>query len=325
MMLKGGGGIQYVTAAVPFQWPNASTTGYGSTSLTPSGATTISTPGTYTALSFSQGVNITSSNVTLSQSLVTMLTTDGVGIDVSPGLTNVVIDHVEIIGAGTSATTENSPAIQIPVTSQVTVTNTNINQCSQGFNLSGESSGTGRTITISKNYLNTFNGASGSHYDGLYYGGEAPAGFSLLISGNNINMSPQTQTATVFIESFFGNVSNITVMGNLLVGGSNTLYAECTNASFSVSNTSITNNAMGVGSAPGYFDFSNAGGGVTVTQSGNYDYISLTQLWSPSKTYASGDIAVGNDGIDYKSLQNGNLDNATPNGGGTNSWWTSSF
>ncbi len=298
------------------QWPNASNTGYGNTTLTPAGFSTITSPGTYSGYSFSNGVEINSSNVTLSDCLINTSNSANWSIGVAGGLTNVTIDHCTIIGAGSNSTVTGAYSIYIQGDSQVTITNCDIS-------LTADIHPSGGQITIEKNYIHDIASGPGTHLEDIGFEGNSSSDFSMLIEDNWID-NPNTQTAAIFLEAYFGALNNITIENNYLGGGSYTVYAIGTNA-YDITNMSIMNNSMRIGSAVGFFDtYGHSGNQFQLTQTGNASYVSGYPIWSPDVTYAQNAIIEGYDGWLYKSLVNGNLNNYTPNGGGTNSYWSSS-
>ena len=239
-------------------WPDASNTGYGSTVLTAASSNTISSPGTYSGLHFTGSINITASNVTLSNCLITGQASDNWEINVAPGVKNVVIQNVEISGAGTSGTL-GSEAIRVAGDSQVTIIGCNIHDTGQVITVIGGQ------ITIENNYIWNVNGGPGTHDEAIYYAGGGGSDFSMLIQGNSFRMDSNSQTGTIFIESD-QPVSNVNINNNLLVGAGYTVYVISGGAP--ISNVSITKNAMGKGQF-GYWDLANSG----ITLSGNYDWI----------------------------------------------------
>lgn len=269
-----GGFSSAVAVAPPVPvWPDATTTGYGSTSLTAASSYTISSPGTYSGLHFTTGtVTIAASNVTLINSLVTMNPGDQWGLGVNGGLTGVVIQNVEIAGPGTSSTLPAANyGIYLTGNSAVQVLACNVHGVVQGIVLNDGQ------VLVKDCYSHDLNGKPGgnNHYENLGYFGAGTSTFSLDVEHNNFN-NQNNQTAAVFLQSYFGKMQNITVNNNLLIGGDFTVYVDANPSGGDdtdpVTNVSVTNNALGAGIF-GYFDFIHGSGTYGVVHTGNYDYI----------------------------------------------------
>ena len=132
----------------------------------------------------------------------------------------------------------------------------------------------GQTV-IKNSYCHDLHDGAGTHYECIGYFGAGTSTFSLLVQHNNLN-NQNNQTASVFTQSFFGQLRNITIDNNLLIGGDFTVYVDANpsggDTTSPVTNVKITNNAMGTGIF-GYFDLIHGSGSYGVTVSGNYDWI----------------------------------------------------
>ena len=246
------------------KWADLTNTGVPSgTTLTSASSNTVSSPGTYSDLSFTGPVTITSSNVTLENCLVTGGDSDNFEIVVSSGLSNVLIQDCEIVGAGTNSTQTGTYGVYIEGGSQVTANALNIHGVGTGVEVTGGNN----QIIIENSYMHDFGSGPNTHYEGVYYGGGGGADFSLLIQHNTID-NQLNQTAATFIESYSGSVNDVTLNDNILVGGSYPIYV-INSGQGAPTNVSITDNHLpGEGSADGGdFDFS----GSTPTTSGNVD------------------------------------------------------
>lgn len=241
-------------------WPDATNTGYGATVLSPAPSGVINAPGTYSGLHFLDGVDINVSNVTLKNCLISSAASDNWAVSINGSLKNIVLQNVEIAGAGTSGALGNE-AIRSLGDTQITINACNIHGFGQALTIMDGQ------IIIENNYIWNVNGGPGTHDEGIYYSGGVSADFSMLVQGNSIRMDSNDQTGTIFIEAD-SNVSNVTINNNLLVGAGYTVYAiDGSGGKFS--NVKITNNAMGKGQF-GYWDLSGSSG---ITKSGNYDWI----------------------------------------------------
>lgn len=256
-------------------WPTAATTGYGSTVLTPSSLKSFSVPGTYSGLHFTGGpFEVTASNITFENCLFDGLAASApFQIDIAQALTGVVFDHCTVVGNGTAATGASVYGWFIRGAADVTISNCDASQHGHTIAITN-----GRTLKVLNNYFHDLNSGPGTHYECIYYGGQRPLSttFTLDIEGNS--MSSNQNTAVIYFSTDFGYLNNITVNNNLLVSsvhGSYTLYVDGSQGSppSSVTNVSITNNAIGKGQY-GYKAL-NAGHSspFQVTWSGNYDYI----------------------------------------------------
>ena len=245
----------------PTEYPNATNTGVSAgTILTPAASNTISQPGVYNGLHFTGTVNITASNVTLENCLITGVAGDQEEIEVSGNVSNVVIQNCEVAGAGSSGQ-EGSMGIYVADNSQVTINACNIHDVAAGVEVSD-----GRII-LENSYIHNLNGGAGSHIDGFFFGGGTSPDFSVLIQGNSI-INENDQTDAVMIQNIFGDATNITVNNNLLVSGGYIVYSDGSKSSAPITDISFTNNHMGAG--PGYYgdtDFINN----TPTYTGNVD------------------------------------------------------
>ena len=62
---------------------------------------------------------------------------------------------------------------------------------------------------------------------------------------------PNDQTSAIMIDNYFGPISNISVDGNLLVGGGYTVYSDAQFTGGSITGVSVTNNHIGGGHVRG--------------------------------------------------------------------------
>ena len=248
----GNGGTVVVD---PSLYPNASNTGVSAgVKLTPySGNLTITTAGeVVSGLIISNGVQIAASNVTLENCIIEVSPTAPWDIGVSGGLTGVVIQNCEIVGAGTAGP-QGSMGIYVQGNSQVTINAVNMHDVGQGVDVND-----GQVI-LENSYIHNLNAGAGTHYEDVGYFGAAKSGnFSFLIQDNTL-INQQNQAASVFLQNYFGAVNNVTVNNNILTGGDYTVYMDASGdggpgTGTPVTNVSFTNNHMGTGIF-GYTDF----------------------------------------------------------------------
>jgi hypothetical protein len=237
----------------------------------------ISAPGTYSNLSFTGQVNITSSNVTLENCLITAATGDWgslvVGTSGGPHLANVVIKNVELAGAGMNSTQTGAYGIYVPSDSQVTASACNLHGFGSPFTI-----GDGQ-IVIEGNYAHDFASGPATHYNGMQYNGGGSADFSMQIKGNYIDNNLD-QADAIMLDNDFGAVNNVTVDGNVLAGGDFTTYADGHFTSSAITNISITNNLMGTG-LYGYFDLNQgslSSSNYQVSHTGNVDWTTCSSV-----------------------------------------------
>ena len=224
-------------------YPNATNTGVqaGTNLTTYNGQLTLSTPGqVVSGLIITGGVEITASNVTLKDCIIEVPNNANWNVGIAGGLTGVVLQNCEIVGAGTSGTL-GSYGIYVRGNSQVTINAVNMHDVGQGLVLNDGQ------VTLENSYIHDLNAGSGTHYEDVGYFGDAKSStFSLNIQNNTL-INQRNQTASVFLQNYFGGLNNITVNNNVLVGGDYTIYVDGSASSAPVSNVSITNNHMGAG------------------------------------------------------------------------------
>ena len=224
-------------------YPNATNTGVqaGVNLTTHSGQLTLSTPGqVVSGQIITGGVQITASNVTLKDCIIEVPNNANWNVGIAGGLTGVVLQNCEIVGAGTSGPL-GSYGIYVEGNSQVTINAVNIHDVGQGLVLNDGQ------VTLENSYIHDLNAGSGTHYEDIgYFGAAKSSTFSLNIQNNTL-INQNIQTASVFLQNYFGALNNIKVNNNVLVGGDYTVYVDGSASSAPVSNVSITNNHMGAG------------------------------------------------------------------------------
>ena len=224
-------------------YPNATNTGVqaGVNLTTHSGQLTLSTAGqVVSGLIITGGVQITASNVTLKDCIIEVPNSANWNVGIAGGLTGVVLQNCEIVGAGTSGPL-GSYGIYVEGNSQVTINAVNIHDVGQGLVLNDGQ------VTLENSYIHDLNAGSGTHYEDVgYFGAAKSSTFSLNIQNNTL-INQHNQTAAVFLQNYFGGLNNIKVNNNVLVGGDYTIYVDGSASSAPVSNVSITNNHMGAG------------------------------------------------------------------------------
>ena len=74
-----------------------------------------------------------------------------------------------------------------------------------------------------------------------------------LIDGTQTADSPAQPNSDLRLTNELGNLSNVTVSGNYLLGGGYTVEAGSTNTTYTISNVSIANNYIGFNTYGPYF------------------------------------------------------------------------
>jgi ribosomal protein L6P/L9E len=251
-------------------FPDATNTGVpAGVALTASNGLTLSTPGqVVSGLNISGTVYITASNVTLENCDINF--GGYFGIELAAGVTGVTIQNCEINGQGLNGSAGSS-GIQILQGASATISGNNIYGAANGISISYPLPG---GITIEGNYIHDLLAPSATnHYNGIQFNGSSGVATGpLLIQGNTI-LNTQGQTDAVMIDNYWGPVSNVTINHNLLSGGDFTVYVDGHFNSSPMTNVSVTNNVMGVGTY-GYTDFNQT----NPTFHGNIDDITGSSL-----------------------------------------------
>ncbi len=248
-------------------WPDSTNTGYpDGVILTPSGGLTITKAGTViSGLDINGPVIIRANNVTIQNCNIS--SSDYSVINIGQGITGTVIKNCEIDGEGVAGA---------GIGGQGTFIGNNIHHVADGINVQGDNT------LIQDNYIHDLYRKDGGHYDGIQMDG----GFSHVKVLHNTIINDKGQTSAIMIDGYWGDISDIVVDNNLLVGGDYTIYATGVNVRGSVTDIQITNNHLGKGTY-GYTIFEQAG----VTASGNVNdgYTLLAQL-------GNGDVPSGDSG-----------------------------
>jgi len=181
------------------------------TRLRPSGSVTVNRPGTVIdGLDISGTLTISASDVTVRNTRVR-----GSGfsvVNIGRGSTGVVIRNVEVDGLGTSGTAGSSGIVG----GSPRILHTSVTGVENGF---VPGSGT----RIRNSYVHGLDSPGQPHYDGIQIDGGVA---DISVTGSTVDVSNHTQTSAVMIDNYFGPISNVAVVGNLLIGGGFTVYAD---------------------------------------------------------------------------------------------------
>ncbi|WP_253706016.1 Ig-like domain-containing protein [Bradyrhizobium sp. WD16] len=227
--------------------PDSTNTGVSSgITLTPSGDLIITQAGAViSGLNIQGTVYIAAPNVTLVDCKITAASF-GV-VQIAQGVTGAVVQNCEINGVGSGNDGSNG------ISGQGTFIGNNIYNVENGINVTGAS-------VIKDNYIHDLQASGSPHYDGIQIDG----GVSNVTISHNTVINSHDQTSAIMIDNYWGPIANISVDGNLLVGGGYTAYTDAGFSGGSVSGVSFTNNHMVTG-AFGVTDFNQA----SPTYSGN--------------------------------------------------------
>ena len=192
-------------------------------------------------------------------------------------------------GNAGSAGPVGSYGIYVQGNSQVTINSVNMHDVGQGLVLNDGQ------VTLENSYIHDLHAGSGTHYEDIgYFGAAKSSTFSLNIQNNTL-INENNQTAVVFLQNYFGALSNVTVNNNILVGGDYTVYSDGSATSNPVNNISFTNNHMGAGIF-GVTDFmkntpvytGNVNDGATLVAAAGFKSPIVSEASAPAGTYSAG-------------------------------------
>jgi hypothetical protein len=176
---------------------------------------------------------------------------------IAPFFTGTLITHCE---CNDTASSNSDQAIQ---GGYFTATYNNMHGYCKDFNCHGSG------VIIEHNYL--WNESGGGHAENINCNG---AGQVFNFSNNTV-VNNAGQTTTIFVSDNFGPVNNVTINGNLLVGGGSfTLYAGTTPSGYPhppITNIFVTNNVMGSATIAGGYGYQYGGGNPSTQFSNNVD------------------------------------------------------
>lgn len=176
-----------------------------------SGSITVTRPGTVIkGLDIAGTLTIDASHVTVRNTRVRGSAFNVIRID--GDARDVVIKNVEVDGLGLNGTAGSSGIVG----GSATITHTRVTGVENGF---VPGSGT----RIRRSYVHGLDAPGSPHYDGIQIDGGV---HNVTVSHSNIDVSNHTQTSAVMIDNYFGPVSSVRVVHNLLMGGGYTVYAD---------------------------------------------------------------------------------------------------
>jgi hypothetical protein len=215
------------------EWPDASNTGPPrDLKLKPSGPLTIAVAGTtISGLDIQGGVTVNADNVTIETSRISAKAWAVIKID--PHRTGIVVRDCSIDGLGAGPDGNGNQGIM----GQGTFQRNNIFNVENGIVL------TGKDNLIEGNFIHDLNAGGAPHYDGIQIDG----GISDTVIRHNTIINSHGAAGAIMIDNEFGPVSNIVIEGNLLAGGSYTIYSDGKFNDNPISSVSITDNHIGSG------------------------------------------------------------------------------
>jgi hypothetical protein len=219
--------------ALSTPWPDATTTGPpGDLKLEPSGPLTITVAGTVVSgLDIRGGVVINANNVTIEMSRIAANAWAVVKID--PHQTGIVVKDCTLDGLGADPDGNGNQGIM----GQGAFLRNNISNVENGIVLTGNNS------VIEGNFIHDLNAGGAPHYDGVQIDG----GIADAVIRRNTIINLHGAAGAIMIDNEFGPVSNIVIEGNILAGGSYTIYSDGKFNDNPISGISITNNHIGPG------------------------------------------------------------------------------
>jgi hypothetical protein len=226
--------------------PNATNTAVlGGLALVPSGGLKITSPGTVVEGRDIRGsVTIAANNVTIRDSRIhSSADGDYIAVRVADGVTGTRVLNSELY------TDDNGGGMNGVDAVQVQACGNHIHGFENGLTVGGGS-------IVQSNFIEKLHTPnSGPHPDGI----EVYQGSDIQVLGNNILMTDADgswleATGAINVTSEYSNVSNVTISGNWMGGGSFTLYVRESSASngFGYSGVAITNNRWSGPPSRGY-------------------------------------------------------------------------
>lgn len=190
-------------------YPDATNTGVpAGTHLTASGPLTLSRPGVYSGLNVNGRLTVTSTGVTIKDSVITG-PCDNSNFAIFNEADGTVIKDTTLKGSNSTdcalaAGVQNAAG---PITLKRV----------QAYNLDSAQHGVG---TIEDSYFLDNAEIPGEHYEPIFYGG----GEGALVVDHNTLLNPHEQTACVFAWNNYGDENGLAITNNLMAGGGYILY-----------------------------------------------------------------------------------------------------
>ena len=214
-----------------------------SVALKRSGELRLSIPGTVASgLDILGPVTIAANNVTLRRCRIR--TNAAAVVTIAEGVTGAVVEDCYIDGIGTCT----RPYGGFGIHGLGTFRRNNIVRVGNGW----AAKGSGQTSIFAHNWVHSMLSLGAPHYDCVQIdGGNA----NILIFHNSM-VNDHDQTSVVMIDNYFGDVSNIVVDNNRLIGGGYPCYYDAQqNLSSTMTGVCYTNNRLGIGIGYGYTFF----------------------------------------------------------------------
>jgi hypothetical protein len=224
------GGARGATTLAP--WPDRSNTGVPpGVKLTASKSLAVATAGAVIdALDVDGPVNIEADNVLLRRCRVR--SASAAVIKIKTGASGVIVEDCDIDGVGRD--NDGCNGIQ----GSGVFRRNNIRHVENGVTPDG-----GGPTIIEDNYIHDLLASGSPHYDCIQIDG----GVENIVIRHNTVINAYPQTSAIMIDNYFGEIKDIIVENNLLIGGGYTIYVDARFNSSAVSNVRISNNHMGAG------------------------------------------------------------------------------
>jgi hypothetical protein len=171
---------------------------------------------------------------------------------------NTVIEDCEIDGLGLAGWPDGG-AIAIAGT-DYEMRRCNIHHVGDGASFAG-----GQNVVIEDNWLHDFEAPGEIHYDGVQLSGPDS---NIVIRHNTISVP--SQTGAVNIGNTFGPITDVTVEGNLVEGGTYTVYVDGKFSDEPMTGIRVVNNRFGAHT----FDYALIREATLVASHGNVDHAS---------------------------------------------------
>jgi hypothetical protein len=214
-------------------FPGPSNTGVPpGTRLRPSGTVVVTEPGTVIeGLDIAGTLDIRADDVVVRRTRIRSTGDDWTVVGIEGGLTGIVIEDCEIDGLGTSGWQDGG-------TTGIQGEGATVRRCD--IHSVGDGMKAGSNTIFENNWVHDLAAAGEPHYDGFQLDGGAE---NVAVRHNTISMPDQT--GAVNVGNTFGPISGVVIDGNLLAGGTYTVYVDGKFSDDPITGVSVTNNRFG--------------------------------------------------------------------------------
>jgi hypothetical protein len=208
-------------------FPDATNTGYKGVLTGASRRTKITTAGSTIANTTLGCLYITASNVTLTNDLVVGSSPTSFCVRIKRGVSNTVIKDTTI--HGTDAATNSIEYAIFDEGRNTRIVRDNLYWCTECI--------AGSSFDVEDSYIHDLGTITGAHYEDFYIGDA-----NGLVIKHTTAFNQHNQTAAIYMSPDVGDITNVTIEGNLLGGGGFTLYGGGEDPSKPSSHVVVTNN-----------------------------------------------------------------------------------